>query len=67
VRLQIDVGATTPPAVDQDRETIAEVVRRQREAARRLDEKLAGLPDLSPDDGIIASADHDRILYGEPT
>jgi predicted DNA-binding antitoxin AbrB/MazE fold protein len=64
VRLQIDVDDSPPSGTHPDGEGLAEEVRRQREAARQLDEELADLPDPIPEDGFT-SADHDRILYGE--
>jgi predicted DNA-binding antitoxin AbrB/MazE fold protein len=67
VTITVDVvephaDAGLPTTEDEIRALVAE----QREAARELSAKLASLPDLSPDDGFT-SADHDKVLYGEPT
>lgn len=58
LRVTLVVKPNTPPRVDDP-----EFIARQRRAAARLNAKLEGLPDNSPDDGL-SSADHDRILYG---
>jgi predicted DNA-binding antitoxin AbrB/MazE fold protein len=61
-RLKNVVGVVNDlPAGLENRDLAA----RQRQAARELDDELANIPDLSPDDGL-SSADHDRILYVGP-
>jgi predicted DNA-binding antitoxin AbrB/MazE fold protein len=65
VTITVDV-AVAQDALPTTDDEIRALVAMQRQAARELSAKLASLPDLSPDDGFT-SADHDRILYGEPT
>ena len=41
----------------------AETVTEQKRAWRELAKRVAELPRNEPDDGLVASRDHDRILY----
>jgi predicted DNA-binding antitoxin AbrB/MazE fold protein len=61
-RLKDVIGSVDDLPEDLDNR---DLVARQRQAALELDDELANIPDLSPDDGF-SSTDHDRILYGSP-
>ncbi len=66
---RVHLTVETDPAVwslHGETESEDEIVARQRRAFMELDALLAAFPDNSPDDGFT-SADHDRILYGDPS
>ena len=57
---RVRVSVSTEVALDAD------IVARQRQAMEELDAIMDTLPDNSPDDGFSA-ADHDKLLYGDPS